>query len=177
MFLETLAAISAVTAIQAGTAVAGAGVAAYGVSQQSKYQKQSSQASQVAEDARRRAARLDALRKQREIIRNAQVARATGLSRVAAQGAQFGSALSGVEGQVAGEAGVMSTAVRGNLGIAETIFDANAVQARAQGQAATGQATYAFGKELIQNAPMIAKIGSSLFPQTGGWTTTTTKAA
>ena len=80
----------------------GAGMSIFGAREAADAQKQITQAERQIEGQRFKAMELDARRKQLEMFRNAQRARAMALSTATSQGAQHGSALAGAYGQISG---------------------------------------------------------------------------
>src|ERR1041384_4701100 len=79
-----------------------------------------------ADQQRRRQMELDAQRKQMEVLRNAQRARALGLQAATSQGASLGSGLQGGYGQISGAANTNLLGIGQNLQIGENLFDINA---------------------------------------------------
>jgi hypothetical protein len=162
-----MAAVSTILAgIGLGISAAGtvAGVAA--ANEQNKAQKEALAADQRAEDARRRAMDLDASRKRREIIRQAQLARATALTNATAQGAEAGSGLQGGFGAISGQSGVNTLGVTQNQELGGRIFDANAQKNAAHRNAASAgsmeslaMGISSLGGALTKNAGTIARIG------------------
>lgn len=125
--------------------------------------QQASKAQERAERARESAMNLDARRRQRQILREAQVARATALSNATSQGAQGGSGLQGAYGQVSGEANTASVGVEQNRQLGSEIFAANRQYASAQSTAAFGGALQSVGGQILQNRGAIARVGQYAF--------------
>lgn len=130
--------------------------------QNAEYQEQAIAAEQRAEQQRKQAMELDARRRQLEILRTQQRARALGLATATAQGAQFGSGLQGAYGQISGQSNTNATGVSQNLQIGENIFAANAdlSQARmgmanAQSIGAIGLGLNNFGHSLMGAVPQL----------------------
>ena len=138
------------------------------------------------ENIRKQIAGLEAMRAKRAIIRQAQLARATALSRATGAGAQFGSSFAGVTGGITSQSGVQIGEVNTNLSNSMSMFDLNAqivnaqnrnaqrtgqfsadlatatgMASNAQGSAATYGQLGAFGGSLAQNAGTITDVGKS----------------
>lgn len=152
-------------AISTAVAVAGVGFSAYGSYKQYKSSKDMAKANAAiaAEEAeqeaiRRRAAELDAKRRQLELVRNQQRARSLALSNATSQGASQGSGLQGGYGQIAGDTGVNLLGITQNQGLSNQIFDSNMqisqqrqLLAKYQGDAAFGQGLSSLGGALLNN--------------------------
>jgi hypothetical protein len=82
-------------------------------------------ASKKAEKLRQRQMQLEAVRKRREIVREAVVARATALSNATAQGANEGSGLQGGYGQITSQETRNKAALSQDVAIGNGIFKAN----------------------------------------------------
>lgn len=156
-----------------GLAVSAAGTATsyMGAQKQAKGQKRAQMGQALAEQARKKQMDLDSARKRRETIRQANIQRSQALATAAAQGAtgEGGSALAGIEGTISGEMGRNILAINQNQEIGQEVFDANAITAQGQSQAAkgatmanTGSGITSLGGAITNNAGTIAKIG--------GWT-------
>lgn len=145
----------ATATILAGAAIAGVATSAVGVLKQTQAAKKQQEAAIVQSqgamlqaqgareqaqasqkiagfemdiEAQKRAAmELDANRKNLEILRNAQRARAMGLTTATSQGANKGSGLQGGYGQVSGQTTDNLLGVSQNLDIGRNIFDINAL--------------------------------------------------
>lgn len=167
-----------VEVLAAGIGLAGLGIQAHAAKEQSDYRKEATAASQRAEALRAEQMRLEGIRKQRELIRQTQVARATALSRSVNQGAgasetAASSSLFGAFGQIQGAYGRASNAEFQNQTIGAGIFQANADLAAAQGSIATYEGLGKLGTTLTMQSDTIGKIGGSLFPSSSGnWSTT-----
>lgn len=162
--------MAALTTIIAGigiaASIAGAAGSLYASQQQASAQKRAIAAQQEAERQRQLAMNLDAQRKKREQIRQAQVYRAQALATTTAQGASQGSGLEGAYGQISGQSGTNLQGINQNQEIGNNIFAANraygqaqADMADAQGSAATFQGISSLGGGLVSNAGTIGKIG------------------
>lgn len=93
--------------------------------QSGQINKQIVQYQQQAEALRAQGMELDARRRQTEIIRNQQKARALGLATATAQGARQGTGLQGGYGQISGQTGNDLLATQQSLGIGRGIFASN----------------------------------------------------
>ena len=155
--------MAAVSSILAGVAVAGTAIAIKGKKDESRARSDMTDASVRAENLREQQMNLEAQRAQRDIARKAQVARSIAISRGANQGALYGSAVPGAEGQIASQAGQESNAVEQNKDIGTDIFAANRDYARASGRATTQASIAGFGTSLIGLSQPIAQIGSTIF--------------
>lgn len=125
--------------------VASIGLGAVGTAVQVRGANAASKAQQKAEKARKAQMRLEADRERRNIIREAQMARAVALSNATSEGAEDGSGLQGGYGQISGRAGSSIVGVNAGEKIGSTIFNANAQQARANGLISTGQGVTGLG--------------------------------
>lgn len=173
-------------AVLIATSVAGVGLSAVGMLQQTKAAKQQAaaqtaitQKEQEAEAVRKRATELDARRRQLEIVRNQQRARSLSLTSASAQNAQQGSGLPGGYGQISGDTGTNLLGVTQNLQLGREIFDINAAisqqrikLSQAGSSFATGSAVSSFGGVLLKNLGNISRLsgafGSSVYPQSYG---------
>ncbi len=111
--------------VGATAAVAGTGTAIYGASQQAKFQAQELEAQKKAEAARHQAMELDARRKQLDVIRTQQRARAMAAANATASGSQFGSGLQGGYGQISGQSNTNALGINQSLELGRDIFQAN----------------------------------------------------
>lgn len=143
--------------------IAGTAAAGYGAYSSYQGQKAAAAASKKAEDARQRQMELDALMKQRKIIRDTQLARAKALSAATQQGAGEGSGLPGGYGQIQQTGGEDLNYLDQSRDIGRSIFDANRAYTEASSQAATGKGLFSFGVDLIQASPKLGQIGVDLF--------------
>lgn len=155
-----------IAAVGVAASIAGTAVSYRASQQQVKAQKQLVAAQQSAENSRQQQMNLDATRKKREIIRQAQVARAAAVSTANAQGAGDTSALAGAEGAISGQSGVNYLGVAQNQQIGNDIFSANASagaarmkEADAGGLSGLGSGLGSLGGALVKNSGTIARIG------------------
>lgn len=142
----------------------GTGVQVVGAQKQVEAQKK-------AERERKRAMELDARRKNLEILRNQQKARALALTAANAQGASFGSTLEGAYGQISGQTNTNAAGVFQNLEIGRNIFDANMDLASAQGISSLGQGFSSLGSSLFSTSQAFGRLGTLTQPgaQWGGY--------
>ena len=148
--------------ILAGTAIAGLATAGYGAYKNAGEQHKQAGLSAQAEELRKQQMQLEAIRKQREILRTAAQARATANVNATSQGAGYGSALPGSQAQIQARANEGGTNIRESLGIGEGLFDINKQMAASQGRAATAQGITTIGNALITNAGTIGNIGADI---------------
>ena len=153
--------------IGAGAAVAGTGIAAYATIQSGNAQRKQMKAQEQAEAARRQQMNLDAIRRRREMIRQAQVARATALSTAENQGASEGSGIEGALGQISGQTGSNILGSSQNQELGNRIFDANALASTYAQQASNANSMAAFGGQLqslggtlVKNEGIFQKFGT-----------------
>jgi hypothetical protein len=161
-----------IAAIGVAASIAGTIVAYQGAQKQAKAQKQALAHQMRAEELRKRQMEIDSTRKQRQMIRESQQARAKALAVSTAQGSADSTGLQGAYGQISGQSGVNVLGVRQNEEIGAGIFEqnrlttmANMRAASAGGMVATGQGLSSFGGALVNNAGTLGKIGSFM---TGG---------
>lgn len=121
-----------------------------------------------AEDQRRAAMELDARRSVRQTIRQAQVARATGLSAAVNQGAMFGSGLQGAYGQIAGDTNTSLLGIGQNLEIGRAIFGINSNITQQKLAYAGGQDIINEGSGIIARAQGLSAQGAGVIAQYGG---------
>jgi hypothetical protein len=156
-----------IAAIGVAASIAGTVVGFQAANQQAAAQKRAAQAQAKAEEERKKAMNLDAFRKQKAMIREAQLAQATALSTAGAQGAESGSGLQGAYGGIWGQTQSNMQGVEQNREIGNRMFDyniqayqANAQAAAAGGRAALGAGITTLGGMLTQNAGTIGRIGT-----------------
>lgn len=180
------------TTLMAAAAIGSLAIGATGLAMQMKGAKQTQQAAetgaievsaaqekiigdeQQVEAQKNQLMHLEAKRKQMDLLRSAQKARAMSLATATAAGSQYGTGLQGAYGEVQGQYNTQATGIGQNLQIGENIFGINALMsqhkiemARAQGRAgmnaAQGAGTSAMGSALLGSAGLIGKIGSTNF--------------
>jgi hypothetical protein len=119
-------------------------------------------AQQRSEALRKQQMDLDIMRRKREAIRQAQLARSTGQAAATAQGVNStDSSVIGSNSQQTSNQNANITALNQNAELGVGLFKANADLASAQGTQALGGAVSSWGSGLISNAQTIAKVGSS----------------
>lgn len=158
----TVAALGVAGTISAGAAVGGLAVSAYSASKQGEASNEAAAASQRQEDIRQEQARLQAIREERKIYQEAQKARATINSNLAAQGASYSSAAEGALSSVGSSANVKLNALDQNLALGEQMFDANRQYASARQEVQDYAAVGDLGKTLFSASEKIGSIGSTL---------------
>lgn len=138
-------------------AAVGLGLAAVGTAVNIKGQQKAAAASKKAERLREKQMNLEAARRRREIVREAQLARSQALAAGVSQGADVGS--SGVQGgfaQIAGRAGLSTLQVNQGQDIGAGLFDANADIASGESISSFGKSVQGFGGKLMANADTIS---------------------
>lgn len=136
-------------------AAVGTGVSAY-----SAYE--SSQASQDAEAARKRQMQLDADRRRREAIRQAQIARGNAVNSAASVGASEGSGVQGAISTISGNSQETITNTNQNVSLGNQIYDANGRRATWEGVGSIGSGLQGWGSMIMQNSDKIQKLPSGL---------------
>lgn len=138
-----------------GATIAGTATSIFGASDKQRNQKALMESQIREEELRRKQMEYDNLNQKRQVIRNAQVAQATGLSNAVNAGANFGSAAGGAAGQKQGQEGTMLTKLWENLQIGEGIFTENMNQARTKQKISEDEGIMSLGST-------IASIGKPL---------------
>lgn len=161
-----------IAGIGVAASIAGTVVAYQGAQKQAKAQKQALSHQMRAEELRKRQMELDSTRKQRQIIRESQQARAKALAVATAQGSADSTGIQGAYGQISGQSGVNALGVQQNTEIGAGIFEQNRLTTMANIRGAAGASTMAMGQglsslggSLVNNAGAIGRIGSFM---TGG---------
>lgn len=116
-----------------------------------------------AESARKKAANLDALRRQRQAIREMQQQRAIAVSNATAQGAEAGSGLQGAIGQVTGQGNSNILGIEQQRQLGNEVFAANKQARSARTLQATAEGIGQLGGSLVKNAGTIESIGQAAF--------------
>lgn len=106
---------------------------------------------------------LDALRRKRQVIREAQLARSQALANATAQGAQEGSGLQGGLAQVESQKNDSILGIDQNLELGTEIFKQNKIQRQGQSQANIGSALQSVGGAVMQNRGAIERVGTYAF--------------
>lgn len=133
----------------------GLAIAAIGTGVAVKGQMDVAEATQDAEKLRKKQMNLDAMRRRREIARQAILARSQALSNATAQGAGEGSGLQGGYGQISGEAGRATLETNQSQTIGSGIFDANARAAKGEGITAIGGGLRSLGGDIAGSSGRI----------------------
>lgn len=152
------------------TLIAAAGIAAgaAGTALQVAGSRKAQKGAQRAEKLREAQMNLETTRSNRQIIRQANLARATALSNATSQGAQLGSGLAGGLSQISGQSGTSILANNQNQQLGVGMFDANRQISAGNSLAATGSGISSLGSGLVQNSETIARIGN-YFTRTPGF--------
>ncbi len=129
-------------------------------------QERALNAQMKAEHAREQAMRLDAQRKKREQVRQGILARSQALATGTNQGAQFGSALPGVYGQIGGQQAFNMAGISGQEALGAEVFAANREvfaarkdEARAGAQSALGSGISSLGGAFGKSLGGIGRLG------------------
>jgi hypothetical protein len=149
-----------------GLQAAGVAVGIGGAVAQYRGQSEQAEASKRAEELRAKQMELESARKQREIIRRAQLANAQALATTTSQtgsAATASSALSGAQGQISQDAATNLGFEGQALGIGRGIFAANAQYAEAGKLTALGGAMGTIGSSLIKSSGQLNEMSTSLF--------------
>jgi len=120
-------------------------------------------------DQRKQAMEVDARRRQLEVVRNNQKARAMSETTATNQGAQFGSGLQGAYGGIAGQSGTNLLGVNQNLEIGRNIFGLDTqissdrvAAAGFEGQKASDMAMANLGGSIMGAAGKIGNMSGSI---------------
>jgi hypothetical protein len=109
------------------------------------------------EEARQRQMKLEAMRRRRETLRQANVARATAVSNATNQGAGETSALAGGLAQVTNQAARNVHAINQDETLGNQVFEANKDSARASGLIAIGSGLGSLGGVFSGNADLFQR--------------------
>lgn len=152
-----------------GLAVSAAGVATqvYGATQAASASNRLAQQQRQAEQVRQQQMTLEAMRRKREIIRNAQVAQSQATAAANSQGGLESSGFQSALSTISNRADTATLATNQNQELGNRMFDINqasaglmAQRASAEGIAATGSGLSSLGGSLIRNQQQIANIGT-----------------
>ena len=166
----------------AAIAAVGLGIAAYGTVKTQKALKEQNAAQQAAIDAqqqsealRQKQMNLDAMRRQREIVRAGIQARSLALATATTQGAQGGSGVQGGFAQIAGRTNWNALGVAQNQEIGNAMFASNQnlltayrSSANAQTDVSTYQGLTSLGGAIMTNAGAIGRVGNYALSAIGG---------
>jgi hypothetical protein len=144
-----------------GATIAGTATQVFGATKKAQDQRKLMSEQLKEEELRRQQMELNSLNERRQLIRNAQVAQAVGLSNEVNAGANYGSAAGGAKGQQQGQLGTALTTNWANLGIGEGIFNSNETQARLKQRIGTDEGIFGLGST-------IAGLGKPLGNMFGG---------
>src|SRR5260221_3666912 len=114
-----------ISLVAGGLSAVGSFMGTQSASQASAINKNIAGLEENINDQHRKAMEIDARRRQMDIIRTNQKAKAMSLAGATNQGASFGSGLAGGQAEVAGQSGVNLLGVDQNLNIGRSIFDIN----------------------------------------------------
>ncbi len=115
---------------------------------------------QQQENVRRKITELETMRARRALIREAQLARATALSRASSTGAATGSSFAGVMGNLTSQQASQANEIRTNFGNANTMFNLNARITSAQNR--TNEQNSILGSELAAIQRSVAGASSDV---------------
>lgn len=157
---------SIIAAIGIAAGVAGTAVSYMGMKDQADAQKKMQEEQKKQEALRQQQMNLEAMRKKREIVRQAQLARATSLATATAQGGAESSGFMGALATVSGAAGRSSLATSQNQELGNEMFASNARMAGLMGEyqqggtmASMGNGLGSLGGALTRNASTISQVG------------------
>lgn len=165
-----MAALTSTTIAAIGLAVSavGVGTSIYGAIQQGNAQKDMAAEQKKQEAIRKQQMNLEAMRRKRDIIRQAQMASAKSLATASAQGGAESSGFAGALATTSGQAGGATLATSQNQELGNAMFASNARMAGYMGEAAqggtiasAGSGLSSLGGSLIQNSRTISRIGST----------------
>lgn len=137
-----------------------AGIVGTGVSVVGQFQQQA--AMKKAEQIRSRQMSLEAMRAQRQALREAQIARAAALSNATAQGAGGGSGIQGGMAQIAGQQNTNILGINQGLSLGQGMFAANRQLAAGQTMSSIGSGIQNFGSFLAQNQQTMNRLYPSI---------------
>ena len=156
---------AALSAASIGLQIFGASKASAAAQQANAAEQQIVGLEQQENAQRHQQMELDASRKSMQDLRNAQRARAIGLSNATSQGAQFGSGLQGGYGQISGESGTNLLGISQNRQIGENVFSLDSqitqqrlVASKAKSDEITANAYSSFGKDIGSAVPAVGKL-------------------
>lgn len=150
-----------IAAVGIGLAAAGAVTSFFGSQDASEAQQRAIAAQQRGEQVRKEAAHFDADRRRRQMIRMGLIQRSQAVAIANAQGANKGSGLEGVFGQIASATSFAVSGVTGNLEYGDQLFAANQELLEARKDSADAESTMALGKGLSSlGGAVLGNIGS-----------------
>lgn len=155
-----------IAAVGVAAGLAGTAVSYMGMQDQAKAQEKMQAEQKKQEALRQQQMNLEAMRKKREIIRQAQVARATSLTTATNQGGAESSGFAGALGTISGQAGRGTLATSQNQELGNEMFASNARMAGFMGayqaggtMASMGSGISSLGGALVNNAGTISQVG------------------
>ena len=155
-----------------GATIAGGATSFFGASKKAKAQKALYKNEIQQNELRKQQMELDALRAQRQLIRNVQMTRAVGEVNQVGAGANFGSAAGGLAGQIQGQRGVNENTIWQNLQIGRQMFALQNQAAMFRTQANDAQGIMDIGSAISRSGPALGRMfGGRSFPfeSEGSW--------
>ena len=160
----------AISAIGLGLSAAGVATQMYGVSQSAEASKKLAENQKQAEAVRHQQMTLEAMRKKREIIRQASIGQATAISAATNQGGAESSGLAGALSTVSGKAGGSLLATGQNEELGDRMFAVNSAgadlmgqRAQADGITSMGSGLGSLGGALVKNQEQLGKFATYAF--------------
>ena len=144
--------------------IAGVSLSAYSAISGSQSQRRMAEDQQRQEALRQQAMELDNRRRQLEVLRQQQRARATALSNATAQGAASGSGLQGGYGQIAGETNTNLLGLNQSLMLGRENFAIDQDITSARSSYATSSGLGSLGGTLIQSLGPIQRLSMGFGP-------------
>ncbi len=159
------AAGAGVGAISSAATAIGAAAGLGGTILQAREASQAARAQREQEAIRKKQADFEFARARREVIRQTQIARATGLNVAAQSGGELptSSVLGGIMGQYANNEAYQLTSIAQNQNLSDQTFASNAEESQATGRASLFGSATQFGSILMNNNQQLGRIGASLF--------------
>lgn len=151
-------------ALATSTIIAGIGLAlgAVGTGVQYAGQQKAEAQSEKQEELRKQQMNLTAKRQRRQAIRELIISQSVAKSNAAVQGVQQSdTSVVGAQAQQFNSAGQNVVASNQAQAIGNRLFDSNAAEARALGQANLGQNIAGFGGQVMQNSTTISRVGAT----------------
>lgn len=139
---------------------AGVGLAAAGTATQFIGMARAAKGEKRAEKIRAAQMNLESQRERRNIVRQANIARAAALTSAETQGAQAGTGLAGGLAQVTAQAGAATQAVNQNQQLGQQMFAANRMISSGNTISSLGSGLSSLGGSLFQNNDKLGRLGS-----------------
>ena len=153
---------TAIAGVGALAGLAGAGVGIYGAIQQGAIARDEKQAEQI----RNEQMNLDAMRKKRDTLRQAQIASSQATATAYSQGGGSSSGLQGAIDQISGQSGVNFTGINQNQQLGNQLSSVYGRKANDMWSNSTlmgfGTGLSSLGGGMVRNAGTIASVGSFL---------------